>query len=76
MLEKTSDFPVTLESVEGLLEAVKLLARAGTFDDAIFQLKVCLDLLEQLKLKVQTAAEAKARANTKALKKPVLPSIK
>jgi hypothetical protein len=76
MLEKTSDFPVTLASVEGLLEAVKLLARAGTYDDAIFQLKECLDILEKLKLKVQAAADAKARANTKELKKPVLPSIK
>jgi len=27
MLEKKSDVPVTLESVEGLLEAVKLLAK-------------------------------------------------
>ncbi len=76
MLEKTSDIPVTLESVEGLLQAAKLLARAGTYDDAIFQLKECIDLLEKLKLKVQAAAEAKAKANTKELKKPVLPSIK
>ncbi len=76
MLESTKDLPVTLESVEGLLEAVKLLARAGTYDDAIFQLKACLYLLEQLKHKVQASAEAKARANTKELKKPVLPSIK
>jgi hypothetical protein len=76
MLEKTKDFPVTLETVEGLLDGAKLLSRAGTYDDAIFELKECIDILEQLKLKVQASTEAKVKANTKPLKKPVLPSIK
>lgn len=63
-------------SVEGMLDAAKLLVKAGTYDDAIFQLKECIAMLEQEKLKVQAALDAKASATAKEPDKPVLPSAK
>jgi len=65
---------VNLISVEGILDSVKLLIKAGTYDDAIFQLKECIDMLEKEKLKVQAAADVKAKANVNRPVKPVLPS--
>jgi hypothetical protein len=63
-------------SAEGLLDAVKLLIRAGTYDDAIFQLKQCIDMLEQEKLKLRASMNAKTPATAKKPGKPVLPSTK
>ncbi|MEX2684877.1 MAG: hypothetical protein Q6373_025105 [Candidatus Sigynarchaeota archaeon] len=63
-------------SVEEILDSVKLLIKAGTYDDAIFQLKECIDMLEKEKLKVQASADAKAKSNVSKPVKPVMPSFK
>ena len=60
-------------NMEEILDAVKRLVQAGTYDDAIFQLKECIDMLEKEKLKVQASADAKAKANVKKPVKPILP---
>lgn len=67
-------YRVNLMEVEGILDSVKLLIKAGTYDDVIFQLKECIDMLEKEKLKVQASADAKAKANVNKPVKPVLPS--
>lgn len=67
---------VNLVGVEEILDSVKLLIKAGTYDDAIFQLKECIEMLEKEKLNLQAAADAKAKANVSRPEKPVLPSSK